>query len=524
MVHQGTGYIPGRSISDLFSAWILTVATGENPYNGMATVTKNLIGYECAPGKVFNDGDGAGNTRATSDFLHSVCISAYLEGDPTLIAQAEYLKGSSEFSDSHNYLSSVAYAVLRGLTDVQPAEDRYERMDLIQYNGHPLGQYVIREAWNDSESAAVMMRIKERNTSNHEHRDSGTFEIYYKGALTTDGGVYNNYNHPHTQYYHQATISHNGLIIYNNARFDEQGGWYSGGQRRLGSPYTLADLLDSSYDTAVITGHQHGYSDSEKTAPLYAYIAGDITKAYDGDTVEYVGRRMLTVYTGDKDYPMAFFVYDDVISTNKMFEKRFLLQISSSQEPTVDTEKQTVVTENGEGRLVLTCLSDGVTINKVGGRNDGKYYADMSSNYLIEGRQLVPQSNTSDDGHWGRIEILYVKPTQNAKFLSVIYVTDAGNENMQSVRRVSSEGGLTGGVYDKSIAVLFATSRERATDTVSCKTFGSGEMSYYVSGVSAGKWAVSVDGESIGVFEATEEGGLLTFTAPAGIVSISPVN
>ena len=106
--------------------------------------------------------------------------------------------------------------------------------------------------------------------------------------------------------------------------------------------------------------------------------------------------------------------------------------------------------------------------------------------------------------------------------MNVIYVTDKGNENMATVRGTASENGLTGGVFNKSIAALFVTSSERATSTVSCKTFGSGTMSYYVSGVEAGEWSVTVGGKSIGTFTATEEGGLLTFSAPAGVVEISP--
>ena len=34
------------------------------------------------------------------------------------------------------------------------------------------------------------MRIKEVYPANHDHPDAGTFEIYYKGALSTDGGVW----------------------------------------------------------------------------------------------------------------------------------------------------------------------------------------------------------------------------------------------------------------------------------------------------------------------------------------------
>ena len=70
--------------------------------------------------------------------------------------------------------------------ETEPADDRYEGMDLINYNGSPLGQYVAHEAFGVYDSAAIFMRIKERATANHEHSDAGTFEIYYKGNLAID--------------------------------------------------------------------------------------------------------------------------------------------------------------------------------------------------------------------------------------------------------------------------------------------------------------------------------------------------
>ena len=107
--------------------------------------------------------------------------------------------------------------------------------------------------------------------------------------------------------------------------------------------------------------------------------------------------------------------------------------------------------------------------------------------------------------------------------MNVLYVTDKGNTDMATVKDTASENGLTGGVFNKKIAALFATSRTEAKTELSCKTTGSASMDYYVSGLAAGKWKVTVDGSVIGTFEATEEGGLLTFTAPAGTVTVSPV-
>ncbi len=522
LIHQGAGYTKGRYISDLYSAWILLVAADYRPYEGQAEVTKGILGLEMAQGKIFNSGDHSGDHENLTDYVHLAYITAYVENDPVLLAQANYLKGTGALSGNFNYITSVTFTVLRGLSDLKPAEDRYEGMELIQYNGSPLGQYVIRQAWDSVDTASVMMRIKEVYPGNHDHHDAGTFEIYYKGALSTDGGCYNNYGANHTKYFHQATISHNGLLIYNSAYQGDLKGWYSGGQEIKDAPSSVGSWTSGEIDTGKVTGRQHGYADAEKTSPLYAYIAGDITKAYVEDTVDYVGRRMLTVYTGDKDYPMAFFVYDDITSDKTTFKKTFLLQISSDVAPEIDKKEQTVITEHEGGRLILTCLSDDVKIEGIGGRNEGKYSAKDSKNYMVNGTQLVPKSNTADDGHWGRVEISNAKDVDTISFLNVITVTDAGNKKTPTVRDVSSAVGVEGAVFDKKIVAIFATSRERATEELSFDVSGSSSMSYYVSGVAEGKWNVTVDGKEIGSFEASAEGGLLTFTAPAGEVVISP--
>ena len=51
----------------------------------------------------------------------------------------------------------------------------------------------------------------------------------------------------------------------------------------------------------------------------------------------------------------------------------------------------------------------------------------------------------------------------------------------------------------------------------------SGEYTYYVSGVAAGNWSITAGGHKQTV-TATEEGGLLVFTASAGTVTLTPKN
>ncbi len=547
VAHQGTGYAFGRHQGDLYSAWVLKVATGENPYDSsMATAAQGLYSYEFAPGLIFNDGDKTGDYIEMADYYYIAYLNAYVFEDPDMLAMGDYLLDAygRACGYAYNGLNTVAYVALRGLCKLEASEDRYANMDLIHYNGTPLGQYIVREAWDDESSAAVFMRIKELSSGDHEHWDSGTFEIYYKGMLTSDGGAYDNNGHNHTKYYHDATISHNGLIIYNSSLATEDSGYYSGGQRRLPTPGDdlQAWLNNSRMITGSVTGRQHGYADAAETQPLYAYIAGDITKAYHSQSVDYVGRRMLTVYTGDEEFPMVFFVFDDISAKSKSFQKRFLLQITSPDAPTIEGNR--VITENGDGRLVLACLSKNVSINPVGGRaykSDGSYDCANSRNYLVNGRQLVTK-NGVDDGHWGRVEIVSTRSNKDATFMNVLYVTDRGNDESVEVRALTAANGVEGAVFGKKIAAVFATARDSAADAVSFTVSGDGEMSYYVSGLAAGEWHVTVDGKDCGTYTVSEftkatydketylatskdsEGGLLTFTAPGGKVVITPVD
>ncbi|MBR2965281.1 MAG: hypothetical protein IKC34_01885 [Clostridia bacterium] len=530
-VWQGTGYAFTRHVPTLISAWILQIANGENPYNDVLhDAIWGLFNYEVAPGYIFTDGDKTANLYEQSKYVHHAYLAAYLYDDSAMMAMLEYLLdnhcgGENPFSNGgYSGINDISCVILNALCDTESSGDRYEGMELIKYYGSYLGQYTVRESWDDESSAAVYMRIKERTTGGHEHLDAGTFEIYYKGLLTSDGGIYNSTDH--YTYYHTATISHNGLIIYNSLLNKTERGWYSGGQRRPPDINGIALdewLLNSKMDTGKITGKQHGYANEEETKALYAYIAGDITKAYDSSTVGYVGRRMLTVYTGDEEFPMVFFVYDDILANSKNFEKRFLLQITSPNEPTISGNR--VITENGDGRLVLTSLSSDVSINPVGGRvynSSGNYDEANSSNYSVNGKQL--SSGGSDDGHWGRIEIVSTKKNAHSTFMNVIYVTDKGNDSSVDVRKLGSAVGVEGGVFNKKIAAVFATEKNRTKDELSFTVSGDGSVDYYVSGVAAGKWQVTVDGKDCGTYTATEEGGLLTFTAPDGKVVIAPAN
>jgi len=559
ITHQGTNYT-GRHTADVWADWIVTSSTGEHPYTTGTNVTvKGHLQYEFAPGKLFSSGDGQHiDYTGTEHAITMAFIAAYIYGDSTLLAQAEYILGNGVFKDVPVVdLSSALYVALRGVSVTDAKADRYDGMELIHYNKSPVGEYVARLSWGDDAAAAIVMRIKERTPGNHEHEDTGTFEIYYKGMLTSDGGRYdNNTNSVMEKTYFRGTIGHNGLIVYNpniTHNYNYSGTrLYTGGQRRNSEPSNLDAFLNDKYTMGKVTGNQHGYLDNDKTKPLYAYIAGDITSAYEAGDANYVGRRMLTVFTGNSDFPMAFFVYDEIDACHENSEKRFLLQITSPNAPTIkgrydawngtayvtegkavtSGEFASITTENGGGRLVLTSLSDNVKFRLAGGRNEGKYAPANSWNYTLthvdkDGNVTAIQCQTgasnaahSDDGHWGRVEIVSTANTNTAQFMNVLYVADAGQEKeAPDITKISGDG-VKGGTFG-NIAAIFATSRDRVSTEISASVSGDGDMSYYVSGVAAGEWEITVDGTSYGTATATEEGGLLTFTAPGGHLELN---
>ena len=540
---QGIGvYVSGRHIADMYSAWMLKTATGSQPYNNIDKTVRNFLGYECAPGKLFSDGDGTFSQQNNYEFKSLSYMTAYIFADEPMLAQARDMEPTKAFEADTIELTSAMYVALAGMSDIEPAEDKYDGMELIQYNGSPVGQYITHEAWNDPNSAGVFMKIKELSSANHEHADAGNFMIYYKGMLSADAGVYSGYGSDHTRYYHQATVSHNSLLINNGSQnsssTDKKVKYYSGGQiwpaEISAASGVLKTWLNSAdHKTGVIIGNEHGYYDSEKTQPKYAYIGGDITGAYPSSTVNFVGRRMLVVYTGDETVPMAFFTYDTITSDSANYKKTYLLHISSKDKPTINTTNKTVVTENGGGRLVLTCLSSNVSIKGVGGRvygTNSKLDDSASSNYYINGFGQVPINY--DDGTWGRVEITNTDSTKSTKLFNAMYVTDAGNTTYYETKPITnvstnslSDGDVEGGVFNKSVAAVFVkrnlTKSNRLTGTVSFTTEGNTSMSYYVDGLAAGTWKVTVGGKTIGSYTVSANSGLLTFSAPAGNVTIT---
>ncbi len=509
-------YAGHRHNADLWSAWLLLCATGEIPYSDdLARVTRSFFENEAPDGTYFGTGDGGRPSSGSTFWQHAVITSA-LYGDATLRAQAykftngfkKYTASDMSFSYSQMLILSAHY---RSQVSADVKVDRFSESEPVCYLGSPLGQMTVRSQWNDENAAATFMKLGERATANHEHGDAGTFQIFYKGLYTGDTGYYDTYGSTHWAYYHQSTIAHNGLLISNPALIGDDPSnaasyFYSGSQRRLAETRTLETWLSSTYDTGKVTGVQWAYNSDGTTD--YAYLGGSITEAYDSDTVSYVGRHMLTLYTGDEDVPMYFIVYDKITSVGENYTKTFLLH--TNKEPVIDEATGTVTMKQKNGRLVLKSLVGGDSITAVGG--EGMTFA-------INGRQCV--SEKGEGSEWGRVEISPTADQKTHYLLNFMFVTDATSNATVETETITGEG-LHGLAVDDTVIIFAESEEENNTAELNFTVEGTGLRRFLVMGMYAGTWNISVDGVSVAHSVSSEEGGMITFYAPAGNITISP--
>ena len=554
------GYNEYRFLCDMYNAWLFKGMDVEFPYNeeDMASVVHGLTSMETYDGFMFATGDGAGVSwsgtsqyRLPDNIGDVALISSHLFDDPAALAIAHYVMdyrwGKGSFSNSQLGISAGYYLILtsNGLT---PSEDYREKIDNVEYHGAFQQQVVSRNGFEE-DSVVVLMQGAQHLPGGHTHQNAGNFQIWYKGMLTRDDGLYDAYGSDHHHYYHAAAVAHNTLLIYNENLKDSsvqpvgRSGFYNGGQKAdLGIPATYTPWIN---DSRFSYGQLIGMQTDDETNPSYVYFANDITNAYDEVTVDYVERSFMTLYTGDAETPMVMFVYDNITSDSPDYKKTFLLQCAT--EPTVDKENGVVTVDNGDGKLVLTSLLGGdefkaygrTSVNgEVGPGIDG----DGSERFWLSGqnKNVAPggASSIGDKANdlsvlWGHVEISANTGNYSNSLVNVLYVADSGTTVTATPTLVQGEY-LTGATFKNSTSV-FLTDPMHSSDPLSFTVApqeGVKEMTYYIGGLSEGHWKVYINDQRIYAgqdaegkdldFEVTADGKLLTFKGEVGTVRIEP--
>ena len=393
----------------------------------------------------------------------------------------------------------------------------------------PLTNLFARSAHDDKDAFLVYMTMPENYGASHAHAECGSFQIFYKGILASDSGKYSGWGGVHHMSYNMQTVSSNSLLIYNPNLENVENTFrkyalYTGGQsvstKRTELPETL-ELLQNGhpgYNQCTSLGVANVEKDGKY---LYSYMGGDMTKAYDAETVDEVTRYMFSVATGNPEHPLALVTFDRITSKEASYRKSAL--IHTQQEPEITSDGFAIVTNTKKdysGKMIVQRVGFDTTYTLVGGEGKEFWLSDKLGNGTEHADFTLVEGSNAEYG-WGRIEISPKVAEKTNHMLTVMYVTDATNDSAPEKAEDLCSDNLAGAsIFGKS--VLFPKNEKLLTGESSFTLGTSGEC--FIAGVSAGNWQITKGGAVVSTVAVANGTNLLNFTAEAGSYVIAPTN
>lgn len=515
--HQGDSYGVHRFSWDTFPLWIFDRLGAGNVYNPEQRWVPYLWIYTGRPdGQRLRAGDtfahSTPRSKPWSTFFQAVSVASYY-GDGVVLS--DFLARGGDGDSIFEFLWRDPALQPKPVAD----------LPLSRYFEPPFGWMVARTGWGD-DAVVAEMKVNVYNFCNHQHLDAGAFQIYYKGTLAADSGLYSGssgaYGSPHCSNYYWRTIAHNSLLVYDPAEvFSKRADYGNDGGQRLPNGRSELKNLDSLLkpENGFRTGEvlAHGFGPDPKT-PDYTLLEGDITAAYSAK-VKQVQRSCVFLNLHLPQTPAAMVVLDRVVSADPAFRKFWLLH--TLEEPRVAGATAVVdrTEQGGGGRLFLNALlpaADDLGLEKIGG--PGKEYWVFGKNYANDPEPRLAERGSVETARW-RIEISPKKPAAENLFLNVMQIADRGTAAPLPVQRIDA-GDRTGCRLDGPAGgwvVLFRKDGRRAAGPVAFDAAGKGTYRYLVTDLAAGKWrAKRTGGAEAKTVVVTEDAGAAWFDGPAG--------
>ena len=506
---QGSNYGPYRTIFDLWSVLLITRAGLSDPYEGTESQWNDAFLYYQRPdSQMWRTGDDTGEHHTPygmSSYTSNAFFSSCISGNAAVKAFAAFYTKDFQtvFSNSTGESDDTytpAQFLLFNNPAVIPLQDK--NMSLVRYNNSPLGEYFARGSWTDSSTPAVHMKIGELNSGNHEHRDGGSFEIFCGSILASDSGYYTSgggssgYSAPEVQIYYHGTISHNCLLV-EPAKITEKD---YGGQKTVQESATLsAWQSDADSIRGKVTAH---CSSMQNSGTGYVFLAGDLTNAYEhADSVQ---RSMLAVFTGRKDMPLTFFVYDTVLPQK---DARAVFLLHCQQEPSVSAEHTVLCGTEGTKLVCTTLLPVHPDTTLIGG---------SGRNYIVAGKNYEPavtiSRNSIAETGWGRIEIRDTDSTKTVPVTRFLHAMTAVTEKLSDTpQAILLHPTGFDGAYTAGYAAFFAQTPNIRKLVADIPDTGGAQVSVFVCGLAPGKWQLDKQ-----IFEISAECRMLTCSIPGG--------
>ena len=375
------------------------------------------------------------------------------------------------------------------------------KLPLASYIPHPIGRMLVRTKDTGIDAGTVYMKIGEAYSTNHEHKDAGDFQIYYDGPLVTSSGAYLGYGCDHDLGYYKQTISKNCPLIF-NPNMKDNGKWiYSGGQKiseeNCREPQTLeAWQASDTFRRAKVLHHGYKVDGGYR----YSYLCGDLTNAYDSETVTEVKRFFFNLMTDNPAQPMIHIIFDRISSVDENYKKTLLMHTLSKP-----------VIEERDGRVyaAITNLRRRLIVQSLLCDTSYSFVGTEDNRCPVNGRAIPTPPRDYPEGikvrhnaevGLGRLEITPKSPAKTDLFLTVCYIdpdTDYSpfsglNVSLVNPLRVAQElsGEAYVGAQIMGNAIVFPRDAQCLDSALEIKLTGEIKACYIV-GIADKQWQVT---------------------------------
>ena len=389
---QGSNYGSPRMRADQFCATAFRIACGKEVFD--PNVYRTMIYWQMLrlpDSEYFEEGDIWGFRVPPQNLEECLnfCIAA--EQDPAV--KGFYLGINGD-------LTEPLYHLLFNDPSVKPVKPVDNVLPHSYYFGPFHGSLIARSGfWCDESAVYCIGGLK--YTTNHQHLDAGSFQIWYRGLLAADIGEYqSSYGSVYDMNFDKRSIAHNMLRVYDPSekfgRYDNDGGLRFV-QKWAETPADYENKPDYDFGTnrSVSIG-------PDKMRPVYSVMASDLTNAYSKKIKHYM-RLFVVLNHGEPDRPQSFLVCDLAESAKAEFPKVF--QVSTYEPPVLKPNFIGLANENGGRADMNIYLPKQVKITDYAGKK-------AASNPFIGKQYDLPIPGTEGE-HAHRIE---VTPTEARTF------------------------------------------------------------------------------------------------------------
>lgn len=331
--HQGCFYGTFRYEWEIYFAWICRrMGFGDVFSPDQQYVPYSWIYTRLPDGQLLKDGDSVQSTLPDTPywsrcFTRSFMLAASYYRDPYL--QGEYFR-CDPYGD-YAPIDGACQTVEQFLFyDPELASADLRNLPLSRLFGYPCGNLVARNSFDlfDPNTVVASFKIGQVMFKNHQHRDCGHFQIFYRDMLALDSGLYESsvpevaYRSDHRMKYLRHTIAHNCMVFPDSLVPNDHGGQlcdeadphYAGLSDLLADPQSqFATLLSSHVDDQI------------------SWASVDLTRAY-GDRVKHYVRSFVFIATENSAAPAIVIVYDYAIPARKTETPIWLLHTQTKPE------------------------------------------------------------------------------------------------------------------------------------------------------------------------------------------------